>query len=96
MTLKELLQRRWGNDWLVGIDSQSFWQRFEIHRAWLSEQPGPPVVLIAEPDPLEFLAAFWAAWATNCPIYLGSPDWGEHEWQQVWAQGKPDLLWGEL
>jgi o-succinylbenzoate---CoA ligase len=90
---KALLERRWGNDWLVGVESQGFWQQVEAQMA-LCQQQGHPVVLIAERDPLRFLAAFWAAWAMDCPFYLSSPDWGEHEWQQVWAQGRPDLLWG--
>ncbi|MBD2257233.1 2-succinylbenzoate--CoA ligase [Pseudanabaena sp. FACHB-2040] len=92
---REVLQQRWGDDWLVGIDSQVFWQRVEVQIEQCREQASP-VVLITERDPLKFLSTFWAAWAADCPIYLGSPDWGEREWQQVWAQGKPDTIWGDL
>ncbi|MBD0336933.1 MAG: hypothetical protein ICV62_15695, partial [Cyanobacteria bacterium Co-bin13] len=92
---RDVLQQRWGDDWLVGVDSQAFWQQVEAQIEGCQEQAAA-VVLIAEPDPLKFLSTFWAAWATDCSVYLGSPDWGEREWQQVWAQGKPDTIRGEL
>ncbi len=40
-------------------------------------------LIIATPDPDEFITDFLAGVATGIPIFLASPDWGIAEWQQV-------------
>lgn len=53
-----------------------------------------PIVLLAESDPVAFLAGFIAACDAQCPVVLGNPNWTEAEWQQVFEQVQPDLCWG--
>ena len=54
-----------------------------------------PVVLVAEPAPQQFLAAFWAAQLANWTIVLANPKWGLREWHAASRQIQPDLIWGE-
>jgi O-succinylbenzoic acid--CoA ligase len=53
-----------------------------------------PVILLTEAEPIKFLGSFMTACAARCPIFLGNPQWGEAEWQQVLAIAQPDLIWG--
>ncbi|MFQ4138801.1 AMP-binding protein [Nodosilinea sp. PGN35] len=92
--LKTLLQRRWDDDWLVGPSSRSFWLHlgqlipvFAAYRA--SVDSYSPGVLIAESDPLLFLAACLAAWSEGCTVVLANPGWGDRERQQLQALVRP-------
>ncbi len=96
-TLKALIQTRWGDDWLTGPSRQQFWRCLKelisvvaAYRASCGLQS--PGVLIAEPDPLQFLAVCLAAWSENCIVVLANPRWGENERQQV--QALVDPAWG--
>ncbi|MBD2231359.1 AMP-binding protein [Phormidium tenue] len=96
-TLSALLQTRWGDDWLIGPSSQSFWQYlnefipvFAAYREFCGSHS--PAVLIAEPEPLQFLAASLAAWSADCTVVLANPRWGENERHQV--QTMVDPAWG--
>lgn len=53
-----------------------------------------PKVILAEREPLRFLAGFIAACAAKCPVFLCNPDWGKQEWQQVLELVQPDIIWG--
>jgi O-succinylbenzoic acid--CoA ligase len=55
----------------------------------------PPKILLAEQNPVRFLAAFLAAVAANCPVFLCNPNWVEQEWQQVFELVEPDLIFGQ-
>jgi o-succinylbenzoate---CoA ligase len=70
-------------------------QRGQQLQAWIS-RGYLPTVLLVERDPVDFLAGFVAACTFECPIFLGSPDWGSTEWQQVGALVRPDLIWGKI
>jgi o-succinylbenzoate---CoA ligase len=95
-------------DWLVGQDNPEFFRLVEqIHRRLAAFKQGignrqtvnqPPIrVLLAERDPLKFLARFVAACTTtHCHLFLGNPDWGAVEWQQVLDQVQPDVLWCDV
>ncbi|HEY9884099.1 MAG TPA: hypothetical protein V6C98_10875, partial [Thermosynechococcaceae cyanobacterium] len=91
------LQQRSGDDWLVGYDSQEFFALAEQVLAELRSHPRPEslTILLAERDPLTFLAHFIAACAANCCIVLANPDWAKAEWQQVFELVQPDVIWGE-
>ncbi len=92
------LKQRSGDDWLVGYDSQEFFGLTERVLAELRSRPlakAPLTILLAERDPLTFLAHFIAACAANCRIFLANPDWVAAEWQQVFELVQPDLIWGE-
>ncbi|PZV01048.1 MAG: 2-succinylbenzoate-CoA ligase [Leptolyngbya sp.] len=93
-TLKALLQTRWGDDWLIGPSSRSFWQRLgELSPIFMAyrESCGSrcPGVLIAEPEPMQFLAACLAAWSEDCTVVLANPRWGDREHQQLQALVNP-------
>ncbi|MEH2234012.1 MAG: 2-succinylbenzoate--CoA ligase [Nostoc sp.] len=87
------------NDWLIGYDSRQFnqiSQELYLELTQLSACGTPPKIILAEREPLRFLASFIAACAANCPVFLCNPDWGTQEWQQVFDLVQPDIIWGEL
>ncbi|MDZ8138670.1 MAG: 2-succinylbenzoate--CoA ligase [Nostoc sp. DedQUE04] len=87
------------NDWLIGYDSHQFnqiAQELYLELTHISECGTPPKIILAEREPLRFLASFIAACAANCPVFLCNPDWGTQEWQQVFDLVQPDIIWGEL
>lgn len=49
-------------------------------------------IIVAESEPLEFLAAFLAGISQNVNLFLGNPDWQQPEWQQVITLVKPDAI----
>ncbi|MEH2013372.1 2-succinylbenzoate--CoA ligase [Nostoc sp.] len=85
------------DDWLIGYNSSEFNQvaqelYFELTQ--LSAWRTPPKIILAEREPLRFLASFIAACAANCPVFLCNPDWGTQEWQQVFDLVQPDMILG--
>ncbi|WP_254173042.1 2-succinylbenzoate--CoA ligase [Planktothrix pseudagardhii] len=59
---------------------------------WEKLNKNYPKILISESDPILFLAAFVAAVTAKCPVFLGNPQWGKEEWNQVYELVKPNLL----
>ncbi|MEH2078387.1 MAG: 2-succinylbenzoate--CoA ligase [Nostoc sp.] len=85
------------DDWLIGYDSHQFnqiAQELYLQLTQLSASGTPPKIILAEREPLRFLASFIAACAANCPVFLCYPDWGTQEWQQVFDLVKPDIILG--
>ncbi|MDZ8029684.1 2-succinylbenzoate--CoA ligase [Nostoc sp. DedSLP04] len=85
------------NDWLIGYDSHQFNQiakELYLELTRISECGTPPKIILAEREPLRFLASFIAACAANCPVFLCNPDWGTQEWQQVFDLVQPDIILG--
>ncbi|WP_445635473.1 O-succinylbenzoic acid--CoA ligase [Nostoc sp. DSM 114161] len=85
------------NDWLIGCDSRQFnqlAQELYLELTQLSTSETRPKIILAEREPLKFLASFLAACAANCPVFLCNPDWGTQEWQQVLDLVQPDIIWG--
>ncbi len=85
------------NDWLIGYNSREFnqiAQELYLELTQLSACGTPPKIILAEREPLRFLASFIAACAANCHVFLCNPDWGTQEWQQVFDLVKPDIIWG--
>lgn len=92
------LRQRAGENWLIGHDSHYFSQLSE--QLWLDltkqTKPGKPLkILLAEQDPILFLASFIAACAARSHIFLCNPHWVEREWQQVFDLVQPDLILGQ-
>lgn len=54
-----------------------------------------PKIILAERQPVRFLAGFLAACAAKCQVFLCNPDWGKQEWQQVVELVQPDIIWRE-
>ena len=83
-------------EWLIGLDVGQLNDLTEALFEQLIIQQPRPKILLAEPDPLRFLASFLAAVAAECPIFLCNPHWKHHEWQQVFNLVQPDLIWGTI
>ncbi|MEH1865799.1 MAG: 2-succinylbenzoate--CoA ligase [Nostoc sp.] len=84
-------------DWLIGYNSHEFnqiAQELYLELTQLSACGTPPKIILAEREPLRFLASFIAAQAANCPVFLCNPDWGIQEWQQVFNLVQPDIILG--
>ncbi|RCJ31646.1 2-succinylbenzoate-CoA ligase [Nostoc minutum NIES-26] len=85
------------NDWLIGCNSHQFQeltQELYLELKQLLAGGTPPKIILAEREPVRFLASFIAACAANCPVFLCNPDWGKQEWQQVFDLVQPDIIWG--
>ena len=91
------LQKRESDDWLVGYDSHQFYQLSQqLFLDWSQQTQATPLkILLAEQDPIRFLASFVAACAANCQLFLCNPNWVEQEWQQVFDLVQPDLILGQ-
>ncbi|AFY81556.1 2-succinylbenzoate--CoA ligase [Oscillatoria acuminata] len=59
----------------------------------LNQSQISPILLLAERDPVRFLAGFLAAVAADCPLFLGNPNWIDREWQSAIQQIQPDRIW---
>jgi len=89
-----ILQSRQDN-WLWGIDRQALINLAEERYEAIVQYPkNYPTILISELNPLYFLASFIAATTAHCPVFLANPSWTELEWQQLFQQVNPDLIWG--
>lgn len=92
------LQQRAGDNWLIGHDSRKFHQLSEQLFLQFTQQKHREsrlTILIAESDPVCFLASFIAACTAHCDIFLCNPNWVEQEWQQVFNLVQPDLILGK-
>lgn len=56
----------------------------------------PPKILLAEKEPLRFLASLVAFTAAGCNVFCCHYNWGKQEWQKVFELVKPDLILGNL
>lgn len=95
LTLPETLQQRWGEPWLSAARADSFWSQLATFQAQF-ETAKPQDVLLAAPEPVRFLAAFFAAAQQPGRVWLANPHWGSQEWRQVTAQYQPDQVIGTL
>ncbi|MEA5578269.1 2-succinylbenzoate--CoA ligase [Anabaena sp. UHCC 0451] len=85
------------HDWLIVKNSQDFYNiatELYLELTKLSKNGTPPKIILAESEPVRFLASFIAACAAKCPIFLCNPDWGKNEWEQVFDLVEPDIVWG--
>jgi O-succinylbenzoic acid--CoA ligase len=92
----DYLKKRAADDWLSGYDSRQFNQMAEKLYSELTQLLlyGSPKILIAEREPVRFLAGFIAACAAGCPVFLSNPNWVKPEWEQVFELVQPDLILG--
>ncbi|MBF2008322.1 MAG: 2-succinylbenzoate--CoA ligase [Chlorogloeopsis fritschii C42_A2020_084] len=98
-TLKHLVEQAYSlpNDWLICEHSHQLLQlteKFYLELIQFSHWQTPPKIILAESEPVRFLAAFLAACATNSSVFLCNPNWVKHEWQQVFELVQPDIIWG--
>ena len=97
----EALRQR---DWLLGhSDRQSQALNAAFRQVWHDRlqalhqnlSPHPPMVMIAESDPIAFLGSVAAALDVGCPIALGNPNWAVAEWRVALAQVRPQIVWAD-
>ncbi len=100
------LSQQWPDQqWLVGSDYRLLdWcklvgdRRRQLEQfVWRSDQSLSvrPLVLIADADPLDFLAGFWAALLADWHVALANPQWGAQERQSVSRLIYPQVVWGQ-
>lgn len=80
-------------------DHDLFLTRFEQRVKQLTQtlnQTPYPQILLVEKDPVQFLASFLAVCTLNCQLFLGNPDWGQEEWEQVFSQVHPHVILGNI
>ena len=90
----DLLER----DWINGVSGSLFLQRVRSHIARIEATNGLAIeqgVLIAEPDPVDFAAGFFAAVYTSAPTILANPKWQQSEWAQLRRLVNPAIVFGE-
>lgn len=91
------LKQRASDDWLIGHDSRQFTalaEQLYLELTELLQRGTVPKILLAERDPVRFLAGFIAACAAGCPVFLCNPNWVRQEWQQVIELVQPNLILG--
>jgi O-succinylbenzoic acid--CoA ligase len=92
------LQKLPQHNWLICDNSQQFKalaEKLYLELTEISKKRGTsPKIILAEREPVKFLASFLAACAANCPVFLCNPDWGTQEWEQVFELVQPDIVWG--
>jgi len=90
----DYLRQHSKNNWLLGYDSLEF---LSLTEALFQEfaNPIPQKILLAESDPIYFLASFIAACSRGHHVFLGNPAWGSSEWQQVFDLVQPNIVWGD-
>lgn len=94
LDLRETLRQRSGQGRLIGLDEAELIERTQEQSQKLTQvDRSNSTVLLAEPDPIDFLAGFIAAVAAECPVFLGNPQWSEAEWQDVLGLVQPDWVW---
>lgn len=101
MEILDYIKRK-NDDWIissVGVAQPRhrfhFQQLFENFYLELLAYKTPQKILLAEREPMRFLAGFIAACAANCPVFLCNPDWGQQEWQEVFNLVQPNLILGD-
>ena len=55
----------------------------------------PSLVLLAEAEPADFSAGFWAALLAGWDVAIANPHWGQQEWRSVRQHLCPAVIWGE-
>ncbi len=95
----EIARQRQADCWLIGVDSSQFNFLLDQRQSELAayqRQGNLPRILLAETNPVGFLAGLLAACMAECPVFLGTPNWQSNEWQQVLPLVQPNLVWGSL
>ncbi|MDJ0541890.1 MAG: 2-succinylbenzoate--CoA ligase [Microcystis sp. M53603_WE2] len=83
-------------DWLYGYNSQKFYQLYQSYCQKFIAADNPRLtILLAEVNPIKFLAIFLAAVRVKSCLFLANPDWKTNEWEQVFSLVQPDYIFGE-
>lgn len=91
--LRSLLQHRRHHNPLSHQDDQ-LWDLIE-HRLKHQGNSAKKRIIIVNSDPVAFLADFITASSLSYQVFLGNPQWGQLEWQQVMTLVQPHQVWGD-
>ncbi|MDF0555404.1 2-succinylbenzoate--CoA ligase [Kamptonema sp. UHCC 0994] len=89
---------RFPDNWLIGYDGGEVTSIAEqkLHNlTQLANINTRPIILLAEREPVQFIASFIASCAAGCQIFLCNPNWVKQEWEQVFELVNPDIIWGQ-
>ena len=78
----ELFRQRLQVGWLVNLDGKAAIDLAERKLVQFT-QSRPNFIAICTCDPIEFIATFMTGLHLGVPIFLGNPQWGTTEWEQV-------------
>lgn len=92
MTPWDYLQRH--PNWLLGISQQFLSSIAQFYYQTLTQLPPGQTIVLAEPNPVHFLAFWIAAASTPHRLILANPNWQTQEWQQVYDRLQPNLIIG--
>lgn len=82
-------------DWLVGPACARWEPALRRRSQDLAQLDSPPRILLAEPDPIDFLAGVATVLGTAHSLILGHPRWAATDWHQAIAATQPTVIWGE-
>jgi O-succinylbenzoic acid--CoA ligase len=83
-------------DWLYGYNGQKFYQLYQSYSQKFIAADNPRLtILLAEVNPIKFLAIFLAAVRVKSCLFLANPDWKTNEWEQVFSLVQPDYIFCE-
>lgn len=85
-------------DWIEGVSGAAFFQRVQrcIERIEsMNVLAAARGFLIAESEPLDYTAAFFASVHSGVPVILANPKWQQFEWVQLFEQVNPAIVFGD-
>jgi o-succinylbenzoate---CoA ligase len=83
-------------NWLYGYNNQEFYQLYQSYYQQFINQNKPQLtILLAESNPVKFLAIFLASVTVKSSLFLANSHWKTNEWEQVFSFVKPDYIFGE-
>jgi o-succinylbenzoate---CoA ligase len=95
MTPLNYLQQDDRAPWIEHIDRTEFAALIERYQQLIGPLLPGAIVVLAEPDPIKFLAAWIVAASNPCRLVLCNPDWQNSEWAQLNRMLQADLWIGD-
>jgi o-succinylbenzoate---CoA ligase len=80
--------------YLQGTSQTLFQSVTQQYTQTLNHLPPGQTIVLAEPDPIKFLAFWIAAASTPHRLVLANPHWQTQEWQQLYEFIQPDIVIG--
>ncbi|MDJ1185464.1 2-succinylbenzoate--CoA ligase [Roseofilum casamattae] len=80
----------------IAPHSDRLYPLFRQKQQELLQYAVPPRILLNYSEPIAFLASFFAAVATESPVFLGNPHWTTAQWETVCELIQPELIWGTI
>lgn len=94
LTPWQYLQQHSAQNWLWLTHPIPFNEVVQSYDNRLKHLPPGRTIILAEPDPIKFLAVWVAATSSPHRLVLANPNWQSHEWTQVYQVTTPDIIIG--